>query len=641
MDANILLTGATGYIGGRLLRRFEQRGHAVRCLVRQPAHLRVTRSTTRVVQGDCLDETTLDPALAGVETAYYLVHSMATAPDFADADRRAAENFGRAAKRAGVRRIVYLGGLTDAAGAPSAHLKSRAESGEALRASGVPVVEFRASIVIGAGSLSFEMIQALVERLPMMICPRWIDTLTQPIAIDDVLGYLEAALGLPENTGGVFEIGGPEVVSYGEMMREYARLRGLRRLLLPVPVLTPHLSGLWLALVTPTQARVGRALVEGLKNATVVRSTAAHDVFRIEPTPLREAFLKAIDEGASARMKTDTRTVVVDVPPAQAFAPVRRIGGATGWYFGRFLWSARGRMDRWLGGVGMNRGRRDADSCVVGDAIDGWTVDAYEADRRLRLSADLKLPGRGWLEFEITPLDGGARSLIRQTAAFDPRGVLGRAYWYAILPLHGLLFRGMLARIARRAVAADVAAAAGVFACRSLIAASAVDVFRWHERPEALLDLMPSRRFVRIERRTGSLRDGGLVTFSIGIGPVRVQWKARHFGYVRGEQFCDEQLRGPFKIWRHTHHFVAVGTEQTSYEDRIEYTLPGGRLVERLADPLVRNLLARMFARRHQIVRAAFINQRGGPGAGPSSPADSRVTVHSALSPAGPRATAR
>lgn len=455
MDAHVLLTGATGYIGGRLLRKFEEGGRTVRCLVRQPTRLGATRLGTEVVEGDCLDETSLDRALAGVQAAYYLVHSMAGGSDFAAMDRRAAHNFGRAAARAGVRRIIYLGGLTDDIGPPSAHLKSRAETGEILRASGVSLIEFRSSIVIGAGSLSFEMIQALVERLPVMVCPRWVATLTQPIAVDDVLAYLAAAIDLPEEISGMFEIGGPEVVSYGDMMREYARLRGLNRVLLPVPVLTPHLSGLWLALVTPAQSRVGRALVEGLKNATVVRSSAARERFRIDPMPLRAAFVSAIDDGAAARRRTDTRTVIVDVPPPQAFAPVRRIGGVTGWYFGNVLWMARGWLDRGLGGVGMGRGRRDPEACVVGDTIDGWTVEAYEPDRRLRLSADLKLPGRGWLEFEVTPLEGGQRSLIRQTATFDPRGVLGRAYWYAVLPLHRLMFRGMLERIARRALGAS------------------------------------------------------------------------------------------------------------------------------------------------------------------------------------------
>jgi uncharacterized protein YbjT (DUF2867 family) len=455
MSTDILLTGTTGYIGGRLLRRFEEGGRAVRCLVRDRSKFAGTGCGIEVVEGDCLDEKSLDRALAGVKFAYYLVHSMGGRSDFADADRRAADNFGRAAARAGVQRIIYLGGLTGNSRSLSAHLKSRVETGDLLRASGVPVIEFRASIVIGAGSLSFQMIQSLVERLPVMICPRWVATLTQPIAIADVVSYLDAALELPGTTSPIFEIGGPEVVSYGEMMRVYARLRGLRRLLLPVPLLTPHLSGLWLALVTPAQARVGRALVEGLKNATVVGSNAARNVFTINPMPLREALRLAIADGTCARLKQDTRATEVDVPPHQAFAPIRRIGGTTGWYVGTWLWSARSLLDRMFGGTGMRGGRRDPEQCVENDLIDGWIVEASEADRRLRLAAGLKLPGRGWLEFEVMPLDAGRRSMIRQTATFDPRGILGRAYWYAVLPLHGLMFRGMLRRIAERAVRGD------------------------------------------------------------------------------------------------------------------------------------------------------------------------------------------
>jgi uncharacterized protein YbjT (DUF2867 family) len=449
MKTDILLTGATGYIGGRLLRHFEEAGRAVRCMVRRPEQIVRRRPTTQVVPGDCLDEASLDRAFAGVHSAYYLVHSMAAGAQFAELDRRAAGNFGRAAARAGMQRIIYLGGLSDGIGAPSAHLQSRAETGDALRAGGVPVIEFRASIVIGAGSLSFEMIRALVERLPVMVCPRWVDTLTQPIAIDDVVGYLASALELPQSRGRVFEIGGPEVVSYGNIMREYARLRGLRRLLQPVPVLTPHLSGLWLALVTPAQARVGRALVEGLKNATVVRSPAARETFTIDPMPLRTALQKAIDADG-ATWKVDTREVVVDVPASQAFAPVRQIGGANGWYFGNRLWKIRGWLDQPFGGVSMNRGRRDPECCIVGDVIDGWTVVAYETDRLMRLAADMKLPGRGWLEFAVIPVDGG-RSRIRQTATFDPRGLLGRLYWIAILPIHALMFGGLLRQIAQRA----------------------------------------------------------------------------------------------------------------------------------------------------------------------------------------------
>ncbi len=457
----VLLTGATGYIGGRLLRSLEEGGRAVRCLARRPTEVVVTQPTTEVVEGDCLDEASLEGVFDGVHTAYYLVHSMGAGRQFEDLDRRAAANFGRAAARAGVRRIIYLGGLADAVGSLSTHLKSRAETGAALRASGVPVIEFRASIVIGAGSLSFEIVRALVERLPVMICPRWVETLAQPIAIDDVVAYLRSALDLPDDRTQVFEIGGPEVVSYGDIMRRYARLRGLRRLLLPVPVLTPRLSGLWLTLVTPAHAQVGRALVEGLRNTSVVRSHAARDAFAGEPMALDTALVAAIDEAAGVHWKVDTRTVVVNVPPARAFAPVRRIGGRAGWYFGNVLWKTRGRIDRWIGGVGMDGPRRDPDHCVVGDVIDGWTVDVYEPDGRMRLLAGMKLPGRGWLEFEVTPLDGGGRSRIRQTARFDPKGVLGRAYWYAVLPFHALIFRGLLRRIARLAERGDGATGGG------------------------------------------------------------------------------------------------------------------------------------------------------------------------------------
>jgi uncharacterized protein YbjT (DUF2867 family) len=443
----ILLTGATGYVGGRLLRELDKAGYAVRCLSRQPEQIHSASIRTEVVRGDCLDEGSLDGAFVGVESAYYLVHSMAAGTGFAEKDRRAASNFGRAAARAGVRRIVYLGGLGGDPDSPSAHLKSRTETGDVLRESGIPVIEFRASIVIGAGSLSYEMIGALVERLPVMVCPRWVATLTQPIAIDDVLAYLVEALDLPDGVSGVFEIGGPEVVSYGDMLRTYARLRGLRRLLIPVPILTPRLSGLWLRLVTPAHATVGRALVEGLRDPTIVRSTSARTAFDIEPMTLREAFTRAIDQGTTTRLKRDSRTIVADAPPAEAFAPVRRIGGSRGWYFGDALWTLRGWMDRCWGGSGMCRGRANDEQCVVGDVIDGWRIEEYEPDRRLRLSAGLKMPGRGWLEFDVTPLDA-SHSLIRLTATYDPRGLLGLVYWYAVMPAHALMFNGLLRSLA-------------------------------------------------------------------------------------------------------------------------------------------------------------------------------------------------
>jgi uncharacterized protein YbjT (DUF2867 family)/ligand-binding SRPBCC domain-containing protein len=600
MNTTVLLTGATGYIGGRLLTRLEEDGRHVRCLARQPERVRVSGLQTRVVRGDCFDERSLDAALTGVQTAYYLVHSMAAGADFAALDRRAASNFGRAAARAGVRQVIYLGGIVRGADARSAHLRSRADTGSALREGGVPVLEFRSSVVIGSGSLAFEMIRALVERLPAMVCPRWVDTCTQPIGIDDVLAYLVAALDREDAADAIVEIGGPDVVSYGDMMREYARCRGLRRLFLSVPVLSPRLSGLWLSLVTPTQARVGRALVEGLRDETVVRSSTARELFDITPMPLADAMTRALEGAAAAHLKRDVRIVTVHATPAEAFAPIRRIGGTSGWYAGNLLWRARGWLDRICGGVGMGRGRRDADACHVGDVIDGWRVDAFEANRLLRLATDLKMPGRGWLEFDVKPLTGG-RSQIRQTATFDARGLLGRAYWLAMWPLHAIIFPELLRNIARRAEARtqDV----DVIVYRSVVRARAVDLFRWHERPEALRALVPSGPWFRIEKQCGGVRDDATVVFAIGAGPFRVRWEARHFGFVPDRQFCDEQVRGPFSTWRHTHRVEPLDAEQSVYEDRVEYALPGGRAVHRVLAPLVRPLLLRSFAMRHRIVK--------------------------------------
>jgi uncharacterized protein YbjT (DUF2867 family) len=472
----ILVTGATGYVGGRLTAALERAGHRVRCLARRPEALqgRVER-TTEVVQGDCLDPASLRGALAGVHTAYYLVHSMGSTSDFAALDRHAAQNFGHAARVAGVRRIVYLGGLGDAGDKLSPHLRSRQETGEILRESGIPVVEFRASIVIGSGSLSFEMVRALVERLPVLVCPKWVSVAAQPIAIEDVVAYLMAVLDLPDGVSGVYEIGGPDVVSYGDIMREYARQRGLRRWLIPVPVLTPGLSSLWLGLVTPLFARVGRKLIDSLKNPTTVGTRDALDTFPVRARGLREAIARAISmedaeqaatrwsdalSAAAMRPRTwggvrfgtrivDSRAMTVDAPPARAFAPIRRIGGTQGWYFGNRLWSLRGILDLLVGGVGMRRGRRDPEVPHPGDTLDCWRVEAYEPDRLLRLAAEMKFPGRAWLQFEVTPRPSGVTE-IRQTAIFDPAGLGGLLYWYALYPIHGVIFRGMLNEIVAR-----------------------------------------------------------------------------------------------------------------------------------------------------------------------------------------------
>ncbi len=389
--------------------------------------------------------------MAGVDTAYYLVHSMGSAESFEEQDRTAAQNFAAAAREAGVRRIIYLGGLGHSAEKLSAHLRSRHEVGEVLRSAGVPVVEFRASVVIGSGSLSFEMIRALVERLPVMIAPRWVSVAAQPIATSDLLSYLLAALDLPLTGNRIFEIGGSDQVSYGGLMKEYARQRGLRRFVISVPFLTPRLSSLWLGLVTPLYVRVGRKLIDSICHATVVEDQMALTQFKIRPCGYREAIAAAINTGVNGdgrHLMIDSRTIHVAASPRDAFAPIRRIGGARGWYYANWLWQLRGLLDRLFGGVGLRHGRRDPDSLRVGDTVDFWRVEAIEPDRRLRLAAEMKLPGRARLEFEVTGDPTG--SVIRQTATFDPKGVLGRAYWCSVFPLHQFVFGGMLRGIAFR-----------------------------------------------------------------------------------------------------------------------------------------------------------------------------------------------
>lgn len=471
----ILLTGATGYIGGRLLPLLEQRGFHVRCLARRPETLEGTVApSTEVVAGDVLEPESLSGPLAGVDTALYFIHSMGADRDFEKQDRIAAENFAKAATAAGVRRIIYLGGLGSSDQELSKHLRSRQETGDVLRAHHRHVVEFRASIVIGSGSLSFEMIRALVERLPVMICPRWVQVKAQPIAVEDLLSYLLASVANTDGSPQIYEIGGPDQVTYGQLMQEYARQRGLIRWMIPVPLLTPYLSSLWLGLVTPIYARVGRKLVESLRNPTLISNNLAETTFSIRPRSVQEAIARAIvnedREFAETRWSdayssagaprvwggerfgsrlVDSRTIEVKAPPVQAFAPIRRIGGEAGWYYGDWLWSLRGFLDLLVGGVGVRRGRRDPQSLRVGDAVDFWRVELYEPPHRLRLYAEMKLPGRAWLEFEVTPCEQGSR--IRQTAIFDPLGILGLSYWYGIYPLHQIVFAGMLRSIGRAA----------------------------------------------------------------------------------------------------------------------------------------------------------------------------------------------
>jgi uncharacterized protein YbjT (DUF2867 family) len=479
----ILLTGATGYVGGRLLTRLEEEGHRVRCLTRRPDELLARAGgNTSAVYADMLDMESLATAMEGGDVAYYLVHSMGLGEGFEEKDRRAARNFGEAARAAGVRRIIYLGGLGEERMANSPHLRSRREVGEVLRESGVQVIEFRASVVLGSGSLSFELIRALVERLPVMIAPRWVAVTTQPIGIVDLLAYLVAAAELPGTANKVYEIGGADQVSFGQLMKAYARQRSLRRTIIPVPLLTPRLSSLWLGLVTPVYARVGRKLIESMTVPTVVRDPSAQEDFSIRPQGVEQAIARAIvnedrqyaatqwfdalsssgdtRDMSSARFGSrlvDSRTIRVAATPTDAFSPISRIGGRNGWYYGTWLWHVRGFIDLLVGGVGMRRGRLHPTRFQVGEAVDWWRVEAIEPGKRVRLFAEMKVPGRAWLEFDVE--QEGTGSSIRQTAIFDPVGLAGLAYWYATYPVHQLMFGGMLKEIGKQAEAAALDAA--------------------------------------------------------------------------------------------------------------------------------------------------------------------------------------
>lgn len=478
----ILVTGATGYVGGRLIPRLLAAGHRVRCLVRDPARLqgRPWLGSVEVATGDVLQEGSLAAAMREVEVVYYLVHSLGSGKEFSSLDVTAARHCGAAARAAGVRRIIYLGGLGDPTAELSPHLRSRQATGEALREAGVPVTEFRAAVIVGSGSLSFEMIRYLTERLPVMICPRWVFTRIQPIAIRNVLDYLVAALARPASVGRTLEIGGRDVLTYAAMMTGYARARGLRRWLFAVPVLTPRLSSYWVHLITPIPACIARPLIKGLGNEVIVRDPAAREIFpEIVPldydTAVRLALAKLGTRGVetawtdaltssqgqhspvalvnSEGMILERRRRRVATPAAEVYRQFAGIGGARGWLYLDWAWQVRGMLDRCCGGVGMRRGRRDPDDVRVGDTLDFWRVEEVEPGRRLRLRAEMRVPGRAWLEFEARP-EAEGETLLLQTAYFEPRGLWGPLYWYALYPIHGLIFSGLIGQLARRAESA-------------------------------------------------------------------------------------------------------------------------------------------------------------------------------------------
>jgi uncharacterized protein YbjT (DUF2867 family) len=469
----ILVVGASGYIGGRLVTLLRERGHDLTLTSRHVGQLADRFPDARVVNADLLEPASLPLALEGIEVAYYLAHSMGAGErGFAERDRRAAMHFAQAASAAGVSRIIFLGGLGDDAAGLSHHLASRHATGAELAAHGVAVTEFRAAVVIGSGSASFEILRHLAERLPIMITPRWVTTRCQPIGIRDVLDYLVRALDHPEVTG-IVEIGGPDVLSYGDMMRAYARLRGLRRLMIPVPVMTPRLSSYWVGLISPVPAAIARPLIEGLRNEVVVRDPQPARAFGLEPLPYERALQLALDrtdrhdvestwfDAAAALVRSDRSSLtsregmlierrqrLVAAPVERVFAEVERIGGRAGWPYANPLWRLRAVVDRLVGGVGMRLGRRDPDHLRVGDALDFWRVEELRRPVVLRLRAEMRVPGRAWLEYEVTGTTAG--SCLVQTAFFEPKGLPGLVYWYALYPVHGLIFRGMIRALAAR-----------------------------------------------------------------------------------------------------------------------------------------------------------------------------------------------
>jgi uncharacterized protein YbjT (DUF2867 family) len=469
-DRRILLTGASGYVGGRLLSRLEGSGRPLRCLTRRPDLLRDrVRPQTEVVEGDVLARASLDVALSGVHTACYLVHSMGGAGNFEELDRRAAINFAEAASAVGVGQIIYLGGLgRDDDLSP--HLASRHEVGRLLRSCGVPTVELRASIVIGSGSASFETVRALVEHLPVIVAPRWVETLAQPIAIEDVVECLLAAVAFERPVDAIYEIGGADQVTYADVMREYARQRGLRRRVIRMPLITPRASRVLLGLLTPVYGRVAAAMVESLRNETIVTSPAPDAGLGVSGRGLAAAIERALvneDKEFAETRWSDTlpqrplgwggvsfgrrlvasRVVRVGRTPNEAWAPIQRIGGSTGWYAANWFWRLRGFLDTLRGGVGLRRGRRDPHDLRAGDTVDFWRVERVEPGRLLRLAAEMKIPGRLWLQFEVDTLEH--ESLVRQTTVFDPAGYVGLAYWYLLYPVHHRVFSRMLHGIHR------------------------------------------------------------------------------------------------------------------------------------------------------------------------------------------------
>jgi uncharacterized protein YbjT (DUF2867 family) len=479
MSELILVTGATGYIGGRLVPRLLEANYRIRCLVRDASRLQghLWLDQVEVSEGDALNPASLVEAMRNISSAYYLIHGMQGNKANAERDLLAAHNFADAADQAGLKQIIYLGELVDPTANLSPYLSSRNETGHILRQGRVPVTEFRAGMVIGSGSALFEMVRYTAERQLVLVCPKWWFSLAQPIAIRDVLAYLTAALRTPESIGKLIEIGGATRLRYADMLRGYASERGLKRLLIPTPFYAPRLSAYWVHMVTPIHWRILLPLIEGLHAEIVVHEDLAHHIFpEIQPLDYQTAVRLALERLQSESVETswsdalvvtqgDTRPVmlttsegmmlerrriVLDLPPAPVFRAYTGLGGERGWLYLNWTWRIRGWMDKLVGGVGLRRGRRHPDELRVGESLDFWRVEAIEPDRLLRLRAEMKVPGKAWLEFLSLPQEDG-RTLLTQTAYFASRGLAGFLYWYLLYPIHGFIFSGMIRKIADRA----------------------------------------------------------------------------------------------------------------------------------------------------------------------------------------------
>ncbi len=481
----ILVTGATGYVGGRLVPRLLEKGYRVRCLVRDPARLqgRPWLNRVEIVTGDALATDTLVDAMRGVSVAYYLIHGKQGGRINAERDLAVARNFASAAEEASIERIIYLGELVDPTANLSPYLRSRHETGYLLRHGRVPVTELRAGMIVGSGSVLFEMIRYLSEREPVLICPAWFFSDAQPIAIRDVLSYLITALDCSQCNGRVIEIGGPTRLTYADMLLAYAKERGYKRRLIQLPVNAPHLSAYWVHMVTPIHWRVVAPLIEGLRADLVVRDDSAARLFpQIRPIDFQTAVHLALNRVQRDNVETswsdalvtaqgdvkpyfftveeglflERRQVLLDLPPEMVFRAYTGIGGERGWLYMDWAWALRGWMDKAIGGVGIRRGRRHPDEIRTGESLDFWRVEAVEPERLLRLRAEMKVPGKAWLEFQSEPSPNGGepkgkQTLFTVTAYFEPYGLAGFLYWYAMWPFHTFLFDGLTRRLASRA----------------------------------------------------------------------------------------------------------------------------------------------------------------------------------------------